>query len=285
MSRSTDSNSALHPFPKTMGRVQWTEKSSNNERTLEGWALPLHLSEYNNQYWVKLTLQSPDTQQSLLLKIPCDSISTSPNKSIKQNPEAFTHLYIQGANNNAPETEERIKPVGDIEVTVDESTGNTTLNFEGSFTDTASELREIKCCCEWPATTLASQHSIFKWTEGQTQYKTEGWLAYSNSSKAWYLTSEEGEWGTPQYREWAIYIYCDDENEQIIDETFKNGDEKSNFYYAPFGGGTYEGEYNVTLTLTQQPLRCEATFKNKIRDRVEMTNGTFQPIKDPTPPS
>ena len=190
MSRPTDSNSALPLFPKTMGRVQWTEKSSNNERTLEGWALPLHLSEYNNQYWVKLTLQSPDTQQSLLLKIPCDSISTSPNKSIKQNPEAFTHLYIQGANNNAPETEEHIKPVGDIEVTVDESTGNTTLNFEGSFTDTASELREIKCCCEWPGTTLDTQHSVFKWTEGQTQYKTEGWLAYSSSSKAWYLTSE-----------------------------------------------------------------------------------------------
>jgi len=280
MSRSTDSNSALHPFPKTMGRVQWTEKSSNNERTLEGWALPLHVSEYNNQYWVKLTLQSPDTQQSLLLKIPCDSISTSPNKSIKQNPEAFTHLYIQGANNNAPETEERIKPVGDIEVTVDESTGNTTLNFEGSFTDTASELCEIKCCCEWPGTALNSQRSVFKWTEGQTQYKTQGWLAYSNSSKAWFLAGEEGEWGTPQYREWAIFIYCDDENEQIIDETFKNGDEKSNFYYAPFGGGTYEDEYNVTLTLTQQPLRCEATFKNKIRDRVDMTNGTFMPIKD-----
>ena len=280
MSRSTDSNSALHPFPKTMGRVQWTEKSSNNERTLEGWALPLHLSEYNNQYWVKLTLQSPDTQQSLLLKIPCDSISTSPNKSIKQNPEAFTHVYIQGANNNVPETEERIKPVGDIEVTVDESTGNTTLNFEGSFTDTASELREIKCCCEWPGTALNSQRSVFKWTEGQTQYKTEGWLAYSNSSKAWYLTSEEGEWGTPQYREWAIFIYCDDENEQIIDKTFRQGDEKSNFYYVPFDGGTHEGIYEVALTLTQQPLRCEATFKNKIRDRVEMTNGTFMPIKD-----
>lgn len=44
MSRPTDSNSALPLFPKTMGRVQWTEKSSNNVKTLEGWALPLHLS-------------------------------------------------------------------------------------------------------------------------------------------------------------------------------------------------------------------------------------------------
>lgn len=278
MSRSTDSNSTPHLFPKTMGRVQWTEKSSNNERTLEGWALPLHLSERNDQYWVKLTLQCSDTQQSLLLKIPCTPKSTSPNKSIKQHPEGFTHLYINGANSNAPETEEHVATVGDSEIAIDESTGKTTLHFEGSFTDTASALREIKCCCEWPGTTLASQHSIFEWTEGHTQYKAQGWLAYSDSSKAWYLTGEEGEWGTPQYRYWAIYIYSDDENEQIIDKTFKQGDEKSNFYYTLFSGATYEGIYEVALTLTQQPLRCNATFKNKIVELVDMTNGTFKPI-------
>ena len=84
----------------------------------------------------------------------------------------------------------------------------------------------------------------------------------------------------PLYRDWVIYIYCDDENEQIINKTFMTNDGKSNFYYRPHGGGTYEGAYNVTLTLTQQPLRCEATFKNKIGDRLDMTNGTFMPIKD-----
>lgn len=278
MSRPTDSNSALPLFPKTMGRVQWTEKSSNNVKTLEGWALPLHLSERNNQYWIKLTLQSSDTQQSLLLKIPCASKSTSPDTSIKQHPETFTHLYIKGADINAPETEAHFESVGDSEITIDESTGKTRLRFEGSFTDTGSALREIKCCCEWPETTAASQHSIFEWTEGHTQYKAQGWLAYSDSSKAWYLTGEEGEWGTPQYRYWAIYIYSDDENEQIIDKTFKQGDEKSNFYYVPFDGGTHEGIYEVALTLTQQPLRCNATFKNKIVELVDMTDGTFKPI-------
>ena len=274
MSRSTDSNSALHPFPKTMGRVQWTEKSSNNERTLEGWVLPLHLSESNNQYWVKLTLQSSDTQQSLLLKIPFDSISTSPDTSIKQHPETFTHLYIKGADINAPETEAHFESVGDSEITIDESTGKTRLRFEGSFTDTGSALREIKCCCEWPETTAASQHSIFEWTEGHTQYTAEGWLAYSDSSKAWYLTGEEGEWGTPQYRYWTIYIYSDDENEPITKTTFVQNDEKSNFYYNN-GFETYEGEYRVTLELTQQPLHCEATFENKISTIVNMTNGKF----------
>ena len=278
MSRPTDSNSALPLFPKTMGRVQWTEKSSNNVKTLEGWALPLHLSERNNQYWLKLTLQSSDTQQSLLLKIPCASKSTSPDTSNKQHPETITHHYIKGADINAPETEAHFESVGDSEITIDESTGKTRLRFEGSFTDTGSALREIKCCCEWPETTAASQHSIFEWTEGHTQYKAQGWLAYSDSSKAWYLTGEEGEWGTPQYRYWAIYIYSDDENEQIIDKTFRQGDEKSNFYYVPFDGGTHEGIYEVALTLTQQPLRCNATFKNKIVELVDMTDGTFKPI-------
>lgn len=278
MSRPTDSNSALPLFPKTMGRVQWTEKSSNNVKILEGWALPLHLSERNNQYWLKLTLQSSDTQQSLLLKIPCASKSTSPDTSIKQHPETFTHLYIKGADINAPETEAHFESVGDSEITIDKSTGKTRLRFEGSFTDTGSALREIKCCCEWPETTAASQHSIFEWTEGHTQYRAQGWLAYSDSSKAWYLTGEEGEWGTPQYRYWAIYIYSDDENEQIIDKTFRQGDEKSNFYYVPFDGGTHEGIYEVALTLTQQPLRCNATFKNKIVELVDMTDGTFKPI-------
>ncbi|EIK72098.1 hypothetical protein PseBG33_4035 [Pseudomonas synxantha BG33R] len=265
------SQSSLKPLSRTIGHVQLREKQ-HGTTPLKGWAMPIHQS-HDNQYCMKITLQGPDTRHSLLLKSPF------PPQTLKQNPDRFEYIHILHTNNNCAETEEHLGLPGEFKINIDEMTGRTTLDFVCSIIEKQSGLREIKGRCEWSGETTTSQISaVFRWKEGDIQYESEGWLFYSeqpNGGGAWYLVGEEGQPDTHDYRDWAIIIYSNDENATITDKTFVHLDGKSNFFYSPYFGGGYEGEYNITLTLTQDPLQCKAVFQHTIRDVVSMTHGNF----------